>query len=100
MSEVITAVYEKGVLRPLQPLNLREKQTVRIQLLPAEPVDEVEQVPQPTLKSQVWAALSSTGLVTLPKPATSSQDRVRHTPIEAGGQPASEMIIEERRGRQ
>ena len=99
MSEVITAVYEKGVLRPLHPLNLREKQTVRIQLLPAEPVDEAEQMPQPTLKSQVLAALSSTGLVTLPKPATSPQARVRHTPIEVGGQPASEMIIEERRGR-
>jgi len=33
MAEIVTAVYEKGMLRPLQPLNLRERQTVRIQVL-------------------------------------------------------------------
>ena len=40
MTETITAVYEKGVLRPLQPLNLREQQQVRLQVLPEEPEDE------------------------------------------------------------
>ena len=30
MIETVTAIYEKGILRPLQPLNLRERQTVRI----------------------------------------------------------------------
>lgn len=99
MSEVITAVYEKGVLRPLHPLNLREKQTVYIQVLPAEPVDEAEEAAQPNLKPQVWAALNSTGLVTLPNPTTPMQARNRHTPIGAGGQPASEVIIEERHGK-
>ena len=34
MTEIITAVYENGVLRPLSPLSLREHQTVRIQVLP------------------------------------------------------------------
>jgi predicted DNA-binding antitoxin AbrB/MazE fold protein len=34
--EIVTAVYEKGMLRPLQPLNLREQQRVRIQVLPEE----------------------------------------------------------------
>ena len=34
MTETITAVYEKGMLRPLQPLHLREGQTVRINILP------------------------------------------------------------------
>ena len=28
--EIVTAVYEKGMLRPLQPLSLRERQRVRI----------------------------------------------------------------------
>jgi predicted DNA-binding antitoxin AbrB/MazE fold protein len=92
MSEVITAVYEKGVLRPLQPLDLREQQTVYLQLLPAEPEEEVEVA----IKPQVLAALNSTGLVTTPAPAIKSQPRVRLTPIEAGGQPASEIIIKER----
>jgi len=36
MNAIITAVYEKGLLRPLSPLNLSERQTVRLQVLPAE----------------------------------------------------------------
>jgi predicted DNA-binding antitoxin AbrB/MazE fold protein len=31
MTEVIDAIYEEGVLRPLEPPNLRERQAVRIQ---------------------------------------------------------------------
>ena len=34
MTEIVTAVYENGVLRPLEPLDLRERQRVRIQVLP------------------------------------------------------------------
>lgn len=37
MAQVIKAVVEKGLLRPLRPLNLRERQTVRIQVLADEP---------------------------------------------------------------
>ena len=46
MAEIVTAVYERGVLRPLQPLDLREHQTVRLQVLPEEPADEAEEVIQ------------------------------------------------------
>jgi predicted DNA-binding antitoxin AbrB/MazE fold protein len=49
MSETIIAIYEQGVLRPLQPLSLRERQTVRIQVLPGEPIEETEQEDYPTL---------------------------------------------------
>lgn len=98
MSEVITAVYEKGVLRPLRPLNLREQQTVYLQVVPEKMVDEEEgMTAEPELKLRVLAALAATGLVTLPK-ATMTV-RARHTPIEAEGQPASEILIEERRGK-
>lgn len=34
MAEIVTAVYENGLLRPLEPLDLRERQRVRIQVLP------------------------------------------------------------------
>jgi predicted DNA-binding antitoxin AbrB/MazE fold protein len=34
MAEIITAVYENGVLRPLYPLPLSEHKTVRLKLLP------------------------------------------------------------------
>jgi len=40
MTETITAIYEKGVLRPLQPLDLREQQRVRIQVVPDKTEDE------------------------------------------------------------
>ncbi len=40
MAEIVTAVYEKGVLYPLQPLDLRERQTVHIQVLPEEPAED------------------------------------------------------------
>jgi predicted DNA-binding antitoxin AbrB/MazE fold protein len=47
MSEIVTAVYEKGKLLPLKPLKLRERQAVRIQVLQDEvvsgkPEDEVD----------------------------------------------------------
>ena len=32
MSQVIDAIYEEGVLKPLEPLNLREHARVRIQI--------------------------------------------------------------------
>ncbi len=47
------------------------------------------------LKLQVLEALQSTGVVTLPEQPVGP--RSRHTPIQAGGKPASEIIIENRR---
>ncbi len=44
MPEIITAIYENGVLRPLSPLPLQENQTVRIQVLPEAPVAELEAI--------------------------------------------------------
>lgn len=51
----------------------------------------------PLAKQQALDALASTGIVTLPTPAVQRKARVRRTPIMAGGAPASEMIIAERR---
>lgn len=50
----------------------------------------------PVSKSAILAALQSTGLVTIPDPAARTRARIRHTPLEAGGPPASELIIAER----
>jgi hypothetical protein len=49
-------------------------------------------------KQQVLDAMAATGIVTLPQAAAQRHPRARHTPIVAGGQPASELIIAERRG--
>jgi len=101
MVEIVTAVYEKGVLRPLQPLKLRERQTVLIQVMPdertmhEEPAGEVEQVIQ---------GLISAGLMhprpkgTPPPDPVSEQERRRLADImgKAPGKPLSEIIIKER----
>jgi hypothetical protein len=49
-------------------------------------------------RQQVLDALASTGIVTLPQAPAGQRARARHTPIVAGGRPASELIIAERRG--
>ncbi len=94
MSEIVTAVYEKGVLRPLKPLNLHERETVRIQLLPLEIGDRI---------ADVVRLLVSTGLLTPPpghsnvEPLSEEEQRALADRLgEASGRPLSELIIEER----
>ena len=43
MAETVKAVYENGVLRPLRPLKLRERQTVRLQIVPEELTDSEDE---------------------------------------------------------
>ena len=54
MNTSITAIYEKGVLRPLKPLNLAEQVQVQIIIQPinAQPVEK----PKPTMV-ELWAEL-------------------------------------------
>jgi predicted DNA-binding antitoxin AbrB/MazE fold protein len=94
MAEIVTAVYEKGMLRPLQPLNLRERQTVRIQVLPEEPVDGVEKVIQELVKAGVITPPSGHSEVD----PVSEEERRELAEIlgQAPGKPLSEIIIEER----
>ena len=60
MGEMITAVYERGALRPLTPLKLREHQRVRIQVVTEDTSEEDE-------REQVINFLVAAGLVQ-PKP--------------------------------
>ena len=93
MAEIVTAVYEHGVLRPLHPVHLRERQTVRLKVLP-EAADDVELAIQ---------ALVSDGLLTPPPgrseiPAPSAEER-RELARRLGqvpGKPLSRIIAEER----
>ena len=97
MTETITAIYEKGVLRPLQPLNLREQQRVRIQVLSDEATEDE--------RTTTIRILVEAGLVrprerpsTIPPDPVSPQerqalaDRLGQVP----GKTASEMAIEDR----
>ena len=56
------------------------------------------EVGYPQVKQQALDALASTGIVTLPTPAAHRKVHARRTPIKAGGPPASEIMIAERRG--
>jgi predicted DNA-binding antitoxin AbrB/MazE fold protein len=101
MAEIVTAVYENGMLRPLQPLNLRERQTVRLQIVQEEPVvqeepDEIEEVIQSLVASGLMRPRPSRG--TPPPDPVSEEERHRLADIigRAPGKPLSEIIIEER----
>ena len=83
-----------GRLLPLQD-RLPEIIELGLRQLKA-PADSKAKTALPASKERVLTALASTGLVTLPEPAARLQPRDRHTPIQAGGRPASELIIEAR----
>ncbi len=94
MSEIITAVYEDGVLRPLNSLSLQEGATVRLQVLPEDSALDA---------SQVIQSLVAAGLVTPPphrdgiEPVSEEAWRELTQKLEAsGGKPLSEIIIEDR----
>jgi len=95
MSEIITAIYENGVLRPLNPLSLPEHQTLQLQVLSVNLADDDR---QHTLQNLIAA-----GVVTPPP----HRDDVELVSEEARwelaqqigqcpGKPLSEIIIEER----
>ena len=102
MTEIVKAVYEKGMLRPLQPLNLRENQTVRIQLLPAEAVAEAESQDKAAaliqrLVAAGWMRPRPKRETIPPDPLSAEErkalaDRLGRAP----GKSASEMVIEDR----
>ena len=81
MAEIVAAVYEKGVLRPLQPINLREYQKVRVQVLLEEaPVH----IGQESKIADVLQSLVASGLmrpkpsrISLPPDPVSEAERLR-----------------------
>jgi predicted DNA-binding antitoxin AbrB/MazE fold protein len=95
MTETVKAVYENGVLRPLRPLKLRERQTVRLQIVPEELTDLEDEA---AIRTLVQA-----GTLT-PPPGRSdvepiSEEERRELADRLGrapGKPLSEIIIEDR----
>ncbi len=101
MMEIVTAVYEKGMLRPLQPLDLQERQKVRIQVLPEAP--DVSEEPEDDTDALIQR-LVARGLMhprprgPIPPDPVSAEERLRLADLmgNAPGKPLSEIIIEER----
>ena len=94
MPEILTAVYENGVLRPLEPVTLRERQTVRIQVLAEEFGDATDPVIQNLIASGALTPPPGHSDVALPTDAErrALADRLGRAP----GKMLSEIIIEER----
>ncbi len=98
MGEMITAVYENGVLHPLTPLKLREHQRVRVQVLPDVAPDKE------TARERVERILSEAGMLQARTAATIPSAPISETERQAladrlgraSGKTTSEMVIEDR----
>jgi len=96
VGHVISAIYEQGVLRPLEPLNLAEYSQVQIQILGTDPAAK-----NPDLARRIEDTLSAAGLM---KPSSvpadlrriSEKRRQELADLYAVGSPLSEVIITER----
>ncbi len=94
MSQIISVIYENGILRPLEPLNLPQQQLMQVQILSDEAADKTEQAVR---------SLVETGLVKPPKGCSDvglvpEAERLRVSDVlgKASGKSLSEIVIEER----
>jgi len=95
MSEIVQAVYERGVLRPLDPLDLRERQRVRIQVWP-EDMPEEEEVLQVLIRAGLMRPQPRR--VSPPPPPLSEAERqaLADEVGRAPGKSMSDIVIEDR----
>lgn len=94
MSEIITAVYENGILRPLDPVTLAEHQTVRLHIISAQEAENVE---------QIFQTLYEAGILTPPQGFSEyepvpdeEQHKLAKVLGKATNRPLSEIVIEDR----
>jgi len=97
MAETVIAIYENGVLRPLRPLRLKEKQQVQVRVLGADQDELIDE------RQEALDALEAAGLVeTWPDvPVVDPVSAERRAELarllsNAPGKPLSEILIEER----
>ena len=97
MTERVLAIYEAGVLRPLEPLQLKEQQQVYIEVVPKEATEDEG--------AAAIRVLVKAGLMRDPErenppppdPVSSSERRALAEALsEAPGKSLSEIVIEER----
>jgi hypothetical protein len=82
------------MLRPLQPLTLREHQKVRLQVVPDEPINQSDEA----IRQLVAAGLIKPppGQTGVPPVSEAVLIELADRPGRALGQPLSEIIIEDR----
>lgn len=94
MTETITAIYENGVLRPLKPLKLKERQRVRVQVLPEDVEDRNLALVQMLIEEGL---IEPREPLDTPDPV-SQEERQQLADLlgRAPGKPLSELILEDR----
>jgi predicted DNA-binding antitoxin AbrB/MazE fold protein len=95
MTETVKAVYENGVLRPLRPLKLRERQTVRLQIVPEELTDSEDEAAIRTL-IEAGALTPPPGRSDVEPISEQERRELADRLGRAPGKPLSEIIIEDR----
>ena len=103
MSETVVAVYENGVLRPLNPVSLNEGQTVQLtivpQVSPAEPNNDLKKL-LPSLIDRGLLRLPSSKRGQVDKAELAKREQERRERMKKmkplPGKPLSETIIEDR----
>jgi predicted DNA-binding antitoxin AbrB/MazE fold protein len=99
MEQIINAIYENGVLRPLTPVDLPEHSEVEIAIRSTTPDESA------THRRKAEAALIGAGLLqpqlatSMTRSPLSPERREELARRFAKGGPLSEIIIEEREGR-
>ncbi len=93
MSEIVTAIYEQGVLRPLTPLSLPENARVQIQIIEQlSNTEERQRVRQALLEAGV---IRPQALVEPVEPVTEAELIAAAKALAVAG-PLSELILAER----
>ena len=85
--DIVEAVYQKGILKPLKHLNLPENSHVRLRVIPNE---------ERSAENRFKQHLVVLGLLREVRDALDSTEKDR-IPIEVKGKPLSQVIIDERR---
>ena len=97
MTETILAVYEEGVLRPLEPLQLKEQQQVYIQIVPKVAVGDEGAAAIRILVEAGLMRAPERKVPLSPDPVPEQERRALAESLsQASGQTLSEIVIEER----
>jgi predicted DNA-binding antitoxin AbrB/MazE fold protein len=97
MSEIVTAVYEDGVLRPTEPLKLQEHQRVRLQVWLEDAVEDERQLIQQLVAAGLMRSATTSKSSPPPDPVSEAERReIAEMMGRAPGKPLSEIILEER----
>lgn len=95
MSEVITAIYEEGVLKPLQDIGLEEKQWVRLKVKPTSP--ETARAQEESTKyldsKAVPGLIAKLELLGETELVTSSPDILQGIPVIAGTRVPAYVVL-------